>query len=455
MTTNKGTRTSAASVWRLVGRSAGVKILVLPISAILGIVITRILIQNYGQATYGQYALLVTIGSLLPFVDLGIGAAVMNAIGGSTDPHNDEHVRRVLVTSLRILACSAAVLVLTAVVLSLADLWEPILGAGLVPGSGPLAASLCLGVIAITVPFGIGQRIMTGSGKNHWTILVLGLQSPIVVLTLLILVNTGVSAGAFIAVVSYSATLLLSVVISVIAGRTIAPSLWVALRAVPKLRTERGGPVIGLAWPMLVQMIALPVAMQTDRIVLSHVADLSDLTEYSLASQMFTPVWAVIAAAGVTLWPVFARSRGGGSTDAVSPYRVSIGFAGAAALLCGAIAVASPLLARVASDGLITIGLPLLFAFTGFMILQGLKYPLGMYMTDARGLRFQAFMILLMVPVNLGLSIALAKSLGAVGPVIGSLIGVAVFQVLANFLYVRRDLRRAAERRAQPPAEQT
>ena len=72
------------------------------------------------------------------------------------------------------------------------------------------------------------------------------------------------------------------------------------------------------------------------------------------------------------------------------------------------------------------------------MVFQALKYPLGMYMTDARGLRFQAYMILAMVPVNLGLSIVLAGSLGAAGPVIGSLVGVVLFQYVANLLYVRR-----------------
>jgi hypothetical protein len=45
-----------------------------------------------------------------------------------------------------------------------------------------------------------------------------------------------------------------------------------------------------------------------------------------------------------------------------------------------------------------------------------------------------------MVPVNLGLSIALARRYGAIGPVIGSTVGVFFFQFLANAVYVRRRL---------------
>jgi len=43
------------------------KILVLPISALLGIVSVRLIIENFGLAAYAQYGLLVAIGNLLPF----------------------------------------------------------------------------------------------------------------------------------------------------------------------------------------------------------------------------------------------------------------------------------------------------------------------------------------------------------------------------------------------------
>lgn len=84
----------------------------------------------------------------------------------------------------------------------------------------------------------------------------------------------------------------------------------------------------------------------------------------------------------------------------------------------------------------------MMLAFSLLMVCQASKYPLGMYMTGARGLRFQAWAIVAMVPLNLGLSWVLAIWIGAPGPVFGSFIGVLVFQVLANSYYVRRDLRR-------------
>ena len=65
-------------------------------------------------------------------------------------------------------------------------------------------------------------------------------------------------------------------------------------------------------------------------------------------------------------------------------------------------------------------------------------------MTDSAGLRFQVPPILILLPINLGLSIALIPQFGAGGPVIGSAVSVALCQVVPNLLYVRRDLLRRA-----------
>jgi O-antigen/teichoic acid export membrane protein len=187
---------------------------------------------------------------------------------------------------------------------------------------------------------------------------------------------------------------------------------------------------------MLVQMLALPLAMQTDRIVLSHRAGVDVLAQYNLASQMFNPIWAVISAGGVTLWPVFARARARG--EALSPVSISWLFGAAAAVMAAVLALVSPWLASLASGGAITLGPLLLVAFLVLMSFQGLKYPLGMFMTDPAGLRFQALMVVLMLPVNLGLSWWLAGPLKAAGPVIGSVVGVGLFQYVAYAWYVRR-----------------
>jgi O-antigen/teichoic acid export membrane protein len=428
--------------WKKVGRSAGVRILVLPVSAILGIVNTRLIIEHFGQAAYAQYGLLVGIGSLLPFADLGVSAAVMNVVAGSEHPDTDPRVRSVLTTAVRILVTSMLALLLVSAGLTLSGVWPALLGDGLLRQSGPMVAALCLGAIAISMPVGLGQRILTGLGKNHISIAFLGLQTPVVLLALLAMVQFNTGGGSYIAVLPYLVTFLLSVASTYYASRKIRPVAAQAFRDAARLRTVKGGHVFDVAWPMLLQMIALPIAMQTDRIVLSHVSDLKNLAEYNLASQMYSPVWQVVSSAGIALWPVFARARAraGNGQRVTSPMPMALAFGGIAAVVCVLISFASPWLSARASGGTIHLHLGVIVAFSIFMVLQATKYPLGMYMTDARGLKYQAFMIIMLMPVNLGLSWVLGVHLGAPGPVIGSAVGVFFCQVLANWLYVRREL---------------
>ncbi|MGY1750496.1 lipopolysaccharide biosynthesis protein [Modestobacter sp. SYSU DS0511] len=428
--------------WRSVLRSGGTRLLVLPVSALLGIVVTRLLVDTYGTAVYAQYALLVTLGALLPFTDLGMSAAVMNAVGGSPAPDRDDHVRRTITTALRVLVASAAVLALVTLLVSLVGLWPTLLGGGLLDGSGPAVAAGCVLLIALGIPVGIGQRMLVGLGQNHVSILVLGLQTPVVLGVLALFVAAGIPAGAAFPVVPYAVTLVLAGVCTWLAARRLRPILGQAVRRVPRLRTERGAPVLGVAWPMLVQLVAVPLAMQSDRLLLSHLRGPAELAEYSLASQMFVPIWALVNSAGLALWPVFARARAQRATAA--PWSMALAFAGVGAVLATGVAVLSPWLAELASGGAVQLGGALVVGFAVLMVVQALKYPLGIYLTDAPGLRFQAGMVVAMLPVNVALSWWLADRMGAAGPVLGSVVAVLLFEVLANALQVRRRLRRTA-----------
>lgn len=422
------------------------RFVVLGTSAVLGIIITRLIIENFGKAAYAQYGLLVALGALIPFADLGISGAIMNAIGGSKGPNKDDAVRLVLVSSIRIAVGAALVVALVSVVITATGLWPAILGEGLNPDTGPLAAGICLALIGAAIPFGIGQRIITALSKNHISIALQGLQSPLVLALLTALLWLAPQLGWVIPAIPYVVTLIIVIIASMIAARMLRPMLGRALRDARALRTIRGGKVSDMAWPLMVQMIALPMAMQTDRIVLSHVSDVDQLAQYNMGSQLFNPVWALVGAAGWTLWPVFARARSEGTR--ISPLPLSAGFGAVAAVLCLALAAISPWLVKIASDSEVTLTTLTIASFTVFMVLQAVKYPLGMYMTSPAGMRFQALMVVLMIPVNLGLSIYLAGVIGAAGPIIGSAVGVLIFQVIANYIYVR-----VSSRREPAPAE--
>ena len=201
-----------------------------------------------------------------------------------------------------------------------------------------------------------------------------------------------------------------------------------------------------VAWPMLILMLGTVIAMQTDRLMLSHFSTRQALAEYNLGAQIFLPVLQVVSAAGFALWPIFARQRA--HRDRASPIPISLVFGGAAAAGCAVLAAASGLLTSLASGGRVHLSVTTLVAFGLLMVFQSLKYPLGMYLTDAPGLRFQTYILLGTLPLNLGLSYALAGRLGAPGPVIGSTVAIAL-QYFAVLAYTRKRQGRTAE---QEPA---
>jgi O-antigen/teichoic acid export membrane protein len=425
---------------RAVGPTAINKVLVMGLSGVLGLITSRLIIQNFGTDAYVQYGLLTTMPALLPFADLGIAAVVINAIAGSADPKNDPMVKRTITTALRILSISALTIVTVAITITVIGWWPAILGNGLISDGGPLVAGICLAIFGLALPLTIGQRILVGLRRNALQVATQTVVAPFMFLSIGALVLFAVPAGTELSIFSYIASALVSVICILIAARLLTPQVRSAIKEVPFRRRHPGVPAIGLAWPMLVQMIALPVAMQTDRLLLSHLTVGDELAQYNLASQLFGLVLQVIVAAGITLWPIYAKARSQSRVE--SPRRATLIFMGSGLLLAGLLALLSPYLAHFISNGAIVLDPWLVGGFVVFVGLQATKYPIGMYMTDKRGLTFQVLPILLMVPLNLGLSWWLIGIVGAGGPIIGSAISVLLCQVIPNLWYVSRDLKR-------------
>lgn len=432
---------------RAVSSTAATKVLVMGLSGLIGIFTSRMIITHFGTEAYAQYGLLTTLSTLLPFADLGMAAVVINAIAGSSDPRTDPVVRRTITTAMRILIGAGLVIAGVALVITLLGWWPTLLGAGLTPGSGSIAAFLCLAIFGLTLPLTVGQRILVGLDRTTTQTATQFIVAPFMFLSVAVLVLLAVPADSYLAVFSYIASGLVSVLCLVLAARALRPQVGAAIRAVPRVRREPNVAAFGLAWPMLAQMLALPIAMQTDRLLLSHLTHGTELAQYNLATQLYGMVLQTIAAAGVAFWPVFARARSASRVE--SPYRPTLVFTGGALVASLLLTAVLPWVTQFVSSGKLTLDGWLVGGYIAFIVVQAAKYPIGMYMTDQRGLTFQVLPIVILVPINLGLSWWLTLTIGAGGPIIGSAVAVLLCQVIPNLWYVRRDL---ARRRAQAGA---
>ncbi|GAA4721702.1 Membrane protein involved in the export of O-antigen and teichoic acid [Promicromonospora umidemergens] len=432
------TEARAGTPWRSVGNSAIAQVVVTGLSGLVGMMTARLIIEQFGVAQYAQYGLLSSLPALIPFADLGMAAVVVNVLASSDRASTDPVVRRTLTSAFRVLVCSGLTIAAIGVLLGVLGWWPVLLGPGLLDG-GAVTATVCAVILGLALPCGVGARILVGLGRNPLQTALSGLAAPLVMVGVLIVLAVGNGSGSSLAIASYAAVAIVAVVRLVAAARLVRPQVGAALRDVPRLRAVPGVRVFDVAWPMLVQMISLPIAMQTGRILLSHQGTSVDLAQYNLAAQLFGVVLAAVSSAGLTLWPHFARARN--QSVKASPFRASLVFVAAGAVLSLLLAVLLPVLVPLVTDGKLGLTLSLVAAFVAFTIVQAAKYPIGMYMTDTAGLRAQVLPIVLMVPLNLALTWWSIPYLGAAGPVWATAASVVVCQVVPTTLWVRRRLR--------------
>lgn len=424
---------------RTVGSTAVAKILVMGVSGVLGLFTSRLIIQHFGIDAYTQYGLLTSFTALLAFADLGMATNVINATAASKAVRSDQHVRQTITTAMRILIVAGFVIVTAAAAVSLLGLWPLLLGEGLTAG-GSAAAFLCLAVFGLALPLTVGPRILVGLNKTNAHIASQAVIAPFIFCSVATSVAVSLPVGNYLAVLSFLAQALVAVICLVLAGRALRPQLGRAIKDIPKVRRVPSLPAFHLAWPMLIQMVTWTVAMQTDRLLLSHLTTGDELADYNLAAQLFGMVLQAIMSGGLALWPLYAKAR----ADAVlrSPMKPAAFFGVAGFMMAVLLSLLSPWIAAYVSDGKLQLDAWLVGGFVAFVTLQAAKYPLGMYMTDQRGLRFQVVPLLIMVPLNLGLSWWLIGIFGAAGPIMASAVALLVCQVLPDLWYVSKDLRR-------------
>ena len=69
----------------------------------------------------------------------------------------------------------------------------------------------------------------------------------------------------------------------------------------------RGVRIVDTAGPSLVQALIIPIAFQTDRLLLSHLGGGQTLAQYNLAAQMFNLLTQTVSVTGMAMWPHFAK----------------------------------------------------------------------------------------------------------------------------------------------------
>ena len=442
MTVDEGVqvgRLKPASDLRPMIASGGVRALLLPVSAVLTLGTSSILVRSVGATAYGAVIFIGTLFQLLPFADLGVAAAVTRAVAASDDPAHDPYVAAVLRRCLRVMSMGAAI-ALIALIIGSFGAWGPLLGLDGQVKHANAAATATIASFGLALPLALGQRVLPGSGKNHLSIAA-GIVQPTTALVLsAILWGAGAPAGAFVLiypiglVVSSTTTTLLA---GRLTGLHISPLAAIASLP-PGAPAHPQAQIMNIAVPMFVLSIGLPIGLQCDKFVISHRRPPRALSEYALCSQLYVPSWLVLTAAASALLPVFTRRRARGLPHLQLWSRLTVAFAASSLVLGLVFTLAAPFVARLIASGRVHIGLDLRMAFGALLVVQTTGLVSAMVLNRPNEMRVQAYFVVAMMISNVVLSWVLAGRVGVAGPVIASAVTVGLLMTIPSGIRAAR-----------------
>ncbi|MET0811969.1 MAG: hypothetical protein ABWY03_02870 [Microbacterium sp.] len=426
----------------------GARALTMVVSLVCGVLTTRLVIGDAGVEYFAVYTVLIGLPALLAFTDLGSGAVLVNSVATDDDFRRSETVQGQLRSVWRIMIVFATVTMAINTALLVTGGWNAVLGtAGGVTGAD-LAAFVCLTIFCLAIPLGVWIRVLLGLRRNHIVILVQGLISPLTLLSVWLMLTIGTEVVyPYLVAGSFTATALVGLLGFLITSRVSTPLFSGAARGLLTPRRSPGLPVMDIGWPMLAQLLSPPIAVSTQRLVLAQWGTPEQVAEYGVAGQVFFALQGLVLAAGVALWPVYARRRAQGTLER-GPALQSLLFGGAVIAATALVWLIGPWLFGFITGGDLVISTATILSF-GLMITSiAVAYPLGMFIMDKPGLRFQVIPTLLMAFSSLGLSIVLTPIWGTAGPLLGNVIAMTVCQIIPFAIYIRLNRKRLLSAKA-------
>lgn len=420
----------------------GARATTMVVALVCGVLTTRLALGTAGVDYYAIYTVLIGFPALLAFTDLGSGAVLVNSIAADEGYRRSRTVRGQLRTVWRIMLAFAVVTMVVNTLLLATGGWAIVLGTpGDMPGA-PMAAFVSITIYCLAIPLGVWTRILLGLRKNHIVILLQGLISPLTLLSVWLMITIGTEVVyPFLVTGSYFATAFVGLVGLSITARTTAPLLPSAARQVLSLRRHPGVRVMDIGWPMLAQLLSPPIAVSTQRLVLAQWGTTQEVAEYGVAGQVFFALQGLALAAGVALWPLYAQRRARGTLRR-GPALQSLIFGVSVALATGAIWLMGPWLFAFITGGTLVVSTATILSFGLMITCIATVYPLGMFLMDKPGLRFQVAPTLIMAFTSLGLSILLTPTLGTPGPMLANAIAIVACQILPFSVYIVRNRER-------------
>jgi O-antigen/teichoic acid export membrane protein len=429
--TQRGSRAAQASVAAAFARLVGLVSSLLALPAIS---------RAGGADALTVFLLATTLPSLLPASDLGLGGVLQTETARWSANPTDEARRHALRGVLGSFLIVSTIVATVAVVLS---------AVGLLLGAGPLllgevadlpranaSAFVAIAAFSITVPLQVGVRTLAGLQRVTLPQLAGALGS--ISLLVGVLVAAARSSSPLPFVIAWGVSQLL-------ASSVVARSAIRTLRSKGISRPRRPGrsevrSVISSArWWVIIALCAA-ASYSLDPFIVARYVGATAAAQYSVGVKLLAACQAVLLASGGAVWSratVLAEKREyqllNTTTRRTARYFLLIGV-----VAVGLLQLLGPVLFSLLSSNTVECNRwAFLFQGAVTVVIVGLS-PFGLALAGIGVVRTQALIMVVMTIVNLVLSFLLVRTLGTVGPALGSVIAqLACFAVPLAVLWRR------------------
>lgn len=407
--------------------------------SVVGTVATvPLVVRELGNIKYGALVLITQLSTLLIFADLGLGNGLVTALSRALAMGEQERARSLISSTWFLLV---GVAVSGGVLFAIFMWWVPwgrVLGIGGV-GQGEVtdAVFVFAAFFAVGVPVSIAQKIhlarQEGFQAGAWQ----ALGAILTIVATIVCVYSSANLPRFVAA---------GVGGSVIAGAM--NCVWLFYREPifrPRLQfvtTSSLRFLLGSGTLFLVLGVASAVAYQTDVLVIAHLLGSAEVTSYSLGLRLFAMPGVALSFILAPLWPAFSNAF------ALKDYAWARQTMRRTVLIGLAINIPGSVLLIIFGGRLIhfwvgegtAVELPMLLLVSLGMwtALNAVQGPLAMWLNGAHVVKFQVVCAIIMAATNLGLSIALTRSVGVAGPIVATLVAQTLFITVPSIVYVSR-----------------
>ncbi|MDM0800780.1 oligosaccharide flippase family protein [Clostridium perfringens] len=276
-------------------KSGIINMMLKPVSMILSLMYTPILLNYLGNEKYGLWATLLSVINWVNYFDVGIGNGLRNLLAKELSEQQYESAKKSVSTAYIVLSLISFVLLLVLIVLTFFFNWELVFSTQ-IDMKMPLLISFIF--ICINFVLSISNTILYALQLSE-IVSVMGCITQLLNFIGLLVLNATTNSNLVLVAILYGSTTFVMNIINTFYiiknNRYLCPSI-------KSFRTGKIGSIckVGVKF-FIIQIMAL-VLFTTDNILITHYFGAEIVTPFSIADKIFNTVYTVFAAFLVPYW---------------------------------------------------------------------------------------------------------------------------------------------------------